>query len=126
MDFRSLLEMLLVTTPSAVVLSVCIGVGNCLWPIYSSAWRARMASQQLMKREPSLASAAEDMTALIIFAVATTAPLLCGMAELLDMRKCPPSLLHFFSSNRYEASLWPARTVLLALYVMITSGWEAT
>ena len=96
MDFRSLLSMLLVTTPSAVVLSVCIGVGDCLWPISSSAWRARMASRQLMKRDPSLASAAEEMTAWIICAVVTTAPSFCGMAELLDTRKCPPALLRTF------------------------------
>ena len=93
MDFRCLLAMLLVTTPSAVVLLVCICVGGCLWPISSSVWRAGMASRQLMKRATSSASNAEDMTALIIFAMVMTTSLFCGMAELLDMKKCPPSLL---------------------------------
>ena len=59
MDFRRLLAMLLVTTPSSVVLSVCIGVGGCLWPISSSLWHARIDSRRLMKMAPSLASAAE-------------------------------------------------------------------
>ena len=84
-----------------------------------------MASRQLMKRAPSLASASEDMTALIICEMVMTAPLLGGMAELLDMKKCPPALLRAFVSERYEASLWPARTILMALYVMTASGWEA-
>jgi hypothetical protein len=39
---------LLFTTPSAVVLSVCIGVGGCVCPKYSSVCQAGMASLQLM------------------------------------------------------------------------------
>ena len=31
--------MSLVTTPCAVVLSICTGVGGCLWPISSRAWQ---------------------------------------------------------------------------------------
>ena len=125
MDFWCLLAILLVTTPSTVVLSVFIGVGGCLWPNYSSAWLAGMDSRQLTKRVPSSASAAEDITALIICEMMMTAPLFGGMAEFLDMKKCPPALLCAFVSDRYEASLWPARTMLLALHVMIVSGWEA-
>ena len=59
MDLSSLLAMLLVTTPRAVVFSVCIGVGGCLCPNISNAWRAGIASCQLMNRAPSSASAAE-------------------------------------------------------------------
>ena len=77
-----------------------------------------------MKRAPSSASVAEDMMALIICEMMTTAPLFGGMAELLDMKNCPPDLLHAFVSERYEASLWHARTMFLALYVMIVPGWE--
>ena len=75
-----------------------------------------------MKRAPSSASAAEDMTDFIICAMVMTAPLFVVMAELLDIKKCPPDMLHAFVSEIYEASLWPARTILLALYVMIASG----
>ena len=39
---------LLLTTPNAVVLSVCIGVGGCLWPNSSSSCRSGMASRKLM------------------------------------------------------------------------------
>ena len=84
-----------------------------------------MSSRKLMKREPSLASTEEDMTALMFSVVVMTAPLFSGMADLLDTKKCPPALLYAFVSDIYEASLWPARTMLLASYVMITSGWEA-
>ena len=65
------------------------------------------------------------MTALIIYAMMMTAPLFDGMAELLDMKKRPPALLRAFVSKRYNAPLWPTGTILLALYVMIASGWEA-
>ena len=84
MDSSRLLAILFVTTPSDVVLSVCMGVGGCLCPISSRAWRAGIASRQLMKRAPSSASAADDMTAFIICATVRTAPLFGGSA----MKKC--------------------------------------
>ena len=49
-----------------------------------------MALQQFRKREPSLASAAEDMTVLIILANFKTEPLLDEYSMLLDRKKCPP------------------------------------
>ncbi len=42
------LDMLLLTMPSAVVLSVCIGVGDWGWPMNLRVWWAGMASLQLM------------------------------------------------------------------------------
>ena len=87
MDFRSLLAILLVTTPWAVVLSVCIGLGGCLCPIALRACRAGISTLQLMKRSPSYASAAEDIIALMIWEMVTTAPLLAVMGDLLDMKK---------------------------------------
>ena len=82
-DLSCLLAMLLVTTPSEVVLSVCIVVGGCLWPIVSNALRAGIASLQLMKRDPNSASAAEEMTAFMICEMVRTDPLFGGTAELL-------------------------------------------
>ena len=64
-----------------------------------------MDSQQFRKRAPSLASDAEDMTALIILATVKTEPLLAGYYVLLDMKKCPPDLLRAFDLERQEASL---------------------
>ena len=85
MDFSRLLELFLLTTPKAVVLLVCIGVGGCLCPMISSACRAGIASLQFMKRAPSLASAAEDITALMIWETVRMAPLFDGMASSLVM-----------------------------------------
>ena len=57
---------LLFDTPIAVLLSTCIGVVVCLCPISSNAFLAGMSSLVLMYIAPNSASAAEDMTALII------------------------------------------------------------
>ena len=84
-DLSRLLAMLLVMNPSAVVLSVCIGVGGCLWPIVSNARRAGIASLQLMKRAPNSASAAEDMTAFMICEMVRMYPLFGGTAESLSI-----------------------------------------
>jgi len=43
---------------------------------------------------PILASAADDMTASMICEIVRMAPLLLGIASSLDMKKCPPALLH--------------------------------
>ena len=56
-------------TPSAVVLSACIGVSGCLCPISFSMFIAGTALQQLMNSAQSSASAADDMTALIILEI---------------------------------------------------------
>ena len=100
MDFRHLLAILLVTTLWVVVLSVCISVGGYSCPIALRACRAGMASLQLMKRAPSSASAAEDITALMIWEMVTTALLKSGMGELLYMKKWPPAWLLVFDSER--------------------------
>ena len=92
--------MLLVTTPSAVVLSVSIGVDGCLWPIVSNSWCAGIAALQLTKRAPNSASDADDMTAFIIYEMVRTDPLFGGTAESSDMKKCPPALLLAFDSDR--------------------------
>ena len=93
-DLSRLLAMLSVTTLSAVVLSVCIGVGGCLWSIVSNAWRAGIASMQLMKRYPNSASAAEYMTAFMICEMVRTDPFFGGTAESPDIKN---DLLHCFS-----------------------------
>ena len=99
-DLSCLLAMLLVKTPIAVVLSVCIGVGGCLWPIVSNAWRAGIASIQLMKRDPNSASAAEDMTDFMICEMVRTDLLFGGTVESLDMKKFSLALLCAFDYDR--------------------------
>ena len=93
MDLSRLLAIMLVTTTWAVVLLVCIGVGGCLCPIISNDWRAGIASKQFINRAPSLASAEEDMIALMIWEIVMTAPLFDGMAALSDIKNYPPALI---------------------------------
>ena len=81
------------TMPNTVVLSVCIGVGCFLCPIYSSECRAGMASLKCIYRDPSLTSAAKNITALIICAIVSMNPLFGGSGESLDMKKFPLALL---------------------------------
>ena len=89
MDFSLFLEILLVTTPCAVVFSVCIGVGGCVFPISSSDWRDGMDYLQLMKSAPSSASTSDNMNALLILYIVNTAPLLGGNAVLFYMKNVP-------------------------------------
>ena len=88
-------------------------VGDCLWPISPRACWEGTASRKLMNRAESLACAAEDMTALMIWEMVMTAPLLGGVEVSLDMKKCPPAQLRAFNSEIYYAPLWPTRTMLL-------------
>ena len=83
-----------------MVLSVCIGVGGYGCPRNSSTCRAGIASQQLMNNAPTSASAADDMTALMICDIVLMAPLLGGTSTLLDKKKCPPALLRALLSDR--------------------------
>ena len=84
-----------------------------------------MTSLQFRNSDPSSASTADDMKVLIILEIMNTDPLLGGNAVLLDINKCTPALRQAFVLERYEASLWPASTISLALYAMISSGCEA-
>ena len=93
------------TTPNAIILLVCIGVGCCLCPKNSKVCLAGTALQQLMNNVPTLALAAEESTALIICDIVITAPLFGDVSVLLDMKKCPLALLRALLSDRYNASL---------------------
>ena len=73
--------------PRAVVLSVWMGVGGCGWPISSAVVCAGIAWREFMYRAPILASSADDMTALMIWAIFIIALLFAGFGELSDMKK---------------------------------------
>ena len=79
-----------------------------------------------MDSATSLASGTDDMTDLIILAIVRTAPFLGGKSVLLEIKKLPSALPLDFVSERYEASMWPARTISLAWYVMMAYGWVAS
>ena len=81
MAFSAFGRILLVSSACAVELSVCIG--DCVWGWPNSASVVRMdtAVFALMNNAPSSASAADDMTDLIICDMLRTAPLFIGTSS---------------------------------------------
>ena len=118
--------MLLLTTPNAVLLSVCMGVFGCLCPISCRRLRIGTASHALMYNAPNSASAALDMTPFMIFDMLRIAPLLGGSSVSPVKKKCPPALLLACGSLNYDASLCTASTMSLFSYVNMASGCVAT
>jgi hypothetical protein len=89
-DFVYLGWILWLITPSAVELSVWIGVLGCGWPILASICCKYAASFAFNYRAPSSASAADDITALIIVAAVRIASFLGGNLSSLDRKNVPP------------------------------------
>ena len=102
-------------TPSAIELLVWIGVCGCGWPISASICHKYAAYFAFKYRAPSYASAADDITVLIIIATVRIGPLLEGHSSLLDRKNCPLAQLRSFFLLQYPASLCTARIILLAL-----------
>jgi hypothetical protein len=75
-----------------------------------------------MNSAPNSASAADDMTALIIWEILRMAPLLRGMLSFPAMNMWPPARLRALASDKYKASLWMERTISLAWNVSIASS----
>ena len=71
---------------------------------------------------PNSASAADDMTALIIVDIVNIAPLFGAELLLFDRKKYPPAQLHALFSFAYPASLCTCKITSLALYVIIASS----
>ena len=81
------------TTASAIALSVWSGVGGCLCPSSSSMIQIYTASRAIMYRAANSASVADDITCLMMCAMLSTAPLLGGIGDSSDRKKCPPARL---------------------------------
>ena len=81
-----------------------------------TAWDA------LMYNPANSASAALDMTDLMMLDVLMIAPLLGGLSTSDDMKKCPPALLLAPASLNYDALLCTANTMSLFSYVRMASG----
>ena len=118
-DFKSLITMLSLTTPRAVVLSVCIDVGVCLCPISPIVILSGTASRQLINSAHSSASAADDMAVLMILEIVVTAPLFGGSEDSSVTNKCPSALLRDLASERYDVSMW-----LLLLWLLLVLSVE--
>ena len=81
------------TTPSAIELSVCSGLGGCLCPNSSNMILIYTASRAMMYNPASSASVADVMTCFIMCAMFKIAPLFGGILLLFDRKKCPPARL---------------------------------
>ena len=79
------------TKPTAVVLSVWIGVGGCVCPISIKVCLAGIACLEFRKRAPISASAADDITFFMICAMFKTAALFAGSSSLFDKKKMASS-----------------------------------
>ena len=101
MTFNAFGRILLVSISAcAVELLVWMGVRGCGCPNSSSVRRIDTAVLALMNSAPSSASAADDITALIICEIFNTAPLLMGMSSFPAMNMWPPALLRALGSDR--------------------------
>ena len=80
-----------------------------------SVRRSGTISLAVMKRAASSASAADDMTNLMILASVRMDPFSLGMALFSEQKMQDPPLLRDLETLRYKASEWLARTMSLAL-----------
>ena len=122
MALSAFCRILLVSSACAVAVSVCIGLHGCGCPSSISVCCIETAVFVLMNKAPSSASAADDMTARIICEMLRTALLLMRILSFPAMYMWPPARLWDVGSERYDASLWIARTMLLARYVSTASS----
>ncbi len=88
MAFKALGIILLVSSRWAVELLVCMGVHICGCPISLRVRCMETAVLAFMNNALSLASAADDITDLIICDMLSTAPLLMGMSSLPATNTC--------------------------------------
>ncbi len=114
MAFNALGRILLVSSAWAVKLLVWMGVQVCRCPISLSVRCMETAVLALINNAPSLASAADDITALIICNILSTAPLLMGTSSMPAINMWPPALLQALGSDSYDALLCIASFISLA------------
>ena len=113
--------MVLLEKPTAVVLSIWMGVGGCGCPISSKHTRIGKISLAHRNPAPISASAADPITHLIILQITCMGPLIgtsangAGGAGLSLRKKCAPARLLALGAERYEASLCVWRHISLAI-----------
>ncbi len=114
MAFNTLGRILLVSSACAVKLLVWMEVRGCGWPNSSNVHCIDTAVLALMNSTPSSASAADDITVLVICKIFNTAPLLLGISSVPAIIMWPPAWLQALGLDKYDALLWMASFILLA------------
>ena len=108
--------------PTAVVLSMCIGIGGCVCPISCNVSRMILACCALWNSAASSAAAADAATIFKIVHREWMDPLSLIFVLFLGMelrKKCPPALLLAFDAVKYEASECMLRIMSDALYRIV-------
>ena len=95
---------MLLVTPTAVELSVWIS--DCSWGylVSMSVWIRGTMSLAVIKIAASPASAAEDMTNLIIWVMVRIGPLYLGLGSSSERNMCAPARLHVLEILCYAES----------------------
>ena len=114
MDLLLRWMMVLLTTPAAVELLVWIGDGGFFQPVSINVWRMGTISLAIIYSAPSSASAAEDITNLMIWEIVRIAPFDLGVGSFSDKNMWAPAKLRALDSLLNPASEWADRIMSLA------------
>ena len=114
MDFLLRWVVVLLTTTEAVELLVWIGDGGCFQPISINVWRMGTIYLAVMYSAPSSASAAEDMTNLMIREIVRIAPFHSGVGSFYDKNVWASLQLRDLYSLLNPAYEWAASIMSLA------------
>ena len=112
--------------PTAVELSVWIGVLSCGHPISINVLRSGIIFLDVMYNAAISASSADAMTVLMIFAIVKTGPLIFGFGSFYENNICAPARLLDFDSLRKRASACAANIISLSQKSIPSSGKVAT
>ena len=114
MDLLFCWMMVFLTTPADVELLVWIGDGGCFQPISIHFWRMGTISLAVMYSAPSSASAAEDMTNLMIWAIVRIGLFHSGVGSFYDKNIWAPERLRALDLLLDPEFELAARTMSLA------------
>ena len=114
MDLLLRWMVVLFTTPAAIELLVWIGDGGCFQPISINVWLMGTIYLDLMYSAPSSASAAEDITNLMIREIARIAPFHLVVGSFSDKNMWALVRLRTLDSLLNIESEWAARIMSLA------------
>ena len=92
-DLLALATILILMSPSAVLLSVCIGVHCDVWHRFLSVLCMGISVLAFKNNSPGSASAADDIILWMIVDMLRTAPLFEGFFSSLDRKWWPPARL---------------------------------
>ena len=106
--------MFLLTTPAAVELSAWTGDVGCFQTISNNVWRMGTISLAVMYSAPSSASAAEDMTNLMIWEIVRIGPFHSGFGSYSDKNIWAPERLRAVDLLLDSVSEWAARIISMA------------